>query len=119
MEALVHKSRPCFSNISDDITNLVTNVDWKIDTTFPMKLYGVQLINTSPNFYEYEAITLNKIRKEEEYTLEIVPFTCTGFSYTDTIFVQIPELKFISDTCIRFSLGYYWDPNIYDFRLFN
>ena len=108
---------------------------WDLAIRHPIKLRGIQIINTGLDKYEYEAIIFDPIPKCSEYLLKINFFENqpkSTMSYmefknninfmkpstkADCIFVELDDFEIVSDTCIRFRLSRLWDPELYDFEL--
>lgn len=114
---------------------------WDLEIKHPIKLRGIQIINTGLDKYEYEAIVFDPIPKCSEYLLKINFFENKPkienqpkleMSYmefknninfmkpstkADCIFIELDDFEIISDTCIRFRLSRIWDPELYDFEL--
>lgn len=96
---------------------------WDLEIKYPIKLRGIQIINTGLDKYEYEAIIFDPIPKCSEYLLKINFFENqpkSTMSYTefknninfmkpssraDCIFVELDDFEIVSDTCIRFTLS--------------
>lgn len=108
---------------------------WDLTIKHPIKLRGVQIINTGLDKYEYEAIIFDPIPKCSEYLLRINFFEnqpkptmsymefknnvtfMKPSSRADCIFIELDDFEIVSDTCIRFRLSRLWDPELYDFEL--
>lgn len=101
---------------------------WDLEIKHPIKLRGIQIINTGLDKYEYEAIVFDQIPKCSEYLLKInkkinqnLKWVTWNFmkpsTKADCIFIELDDFEIVSDTCIRFHLSRIWDPELYDFEL--
>lgn len=115
-----------------DVEEKTWSFTWDLVLKHPVKLRGVQIINTELDKYEYEAIIFDPIPKCNEHILRINFFEqdtltflelqnnirfLTPTNRAECIFVQLDDFEIVSDTCIRFRLSRRWDPELYDFEL--
>ena len=95
----------------------------------PIKLYGVQAIHKCNDSTQYECILLNRIEKDiSDYSLDLTLIDKnledlmnedmnTFLDSLSRSHIQIYDVEFVSETCIRFWTPGYWDPSIYEFVL--
>lgn len=100
--------------------------DWNFSFDV-IKLYGVQIISVNSNSTQYECILLDKLKCDiSKYTLCLSFIEPHKYETLDSFLamlnrqhIEIYNVEFLSDTCIRFWTPDYWDPSIYDFTLTN
>ena len=95
----------------------------------PIKLYGVQAISKYNDTTQYECILLDKVEQDiSSYSLHLTfidkeledSMNKDMNSFLNSLsrsHIQIYDIEFVSETCIRFRTPGYWDPSIYKFVL--